>query len=97
MSKKSFFGRLKKDAKETKEVKMVEPRKLPEIQENYANGCNKAGQIQYQLYVLQKELDNINAGLISLNQEAAARQELDKPVPPATPTTETTEVQNAQS
>jgi hypothetical protein len=55
-----------------------QPRVLDEIQKEYAELVGKAGQIQYQLFVLDKDLKSINDRLLAINHEAAARKELDK-------------------
>jgi hypothetical protein len=47
------------------------PRELEEIQKEYQETCFKAGQVQYQIDVLTKELKTLNEKLYSVNVEAA--------------------------
>lgn len=49
-------------------------RTIPEIQAEYSQLCARAGQLQYQIYCLQKDLDLANGTLKDLNFEAAAIQ-----------------------
>jgi hypothetical protein len=70
-----------KSAKKPKQLSV--PRALPEIQKDYAQVCNNAGQIQYQIKVYEQELIQTNQRLLSLNQEAAARNQLDAAAKPA--------------
>lgn len=65
-----------KSAKTTK--KSTEPRQLAEIQQQYQEGCLRAGQLQYQVSVLTQDLATLNEDLLSINKEAALRQQLDK-------------------
>lgn len=65
-----------KSARTTK--KATEPRPLADIQREYQEGCLRAGQLQYQVSVITKELNELNASLVDVNKEAAARIELDK-------------------
>lgn len=44
---------------------------VAEIQQEYSQGCARAGHAQYQIYTLTKELDLLNESLKSLNIEAA--------------------------
>lgn len=59
-------------------LKTSVPRALAEIQTEYADLRAKAGDAQYQVHVISKNLEQINARLESINYEAAARQKLDK-------------------
>lgn len=61
----------------SKSQQVPEPRPLEEIQSEYNQLSGKAGQNQYQSYVLAKDLESINKRLIEVNQEAAYRQKLD--------------------
>lgn len=61
-----------------KQKKLSVPREMKEIQEEYHRLCINAGQVQYQLTVYQQELNNINERLRSINNEGAARTQLDK-------------------
>ena len=54
------------------------PRQIEEIGKSYQEACNQAGQTQYQIYVHKQELERLNKVILSLNQEAAARNELNK-------------------
>jgi hypothetical protein len=74
MSKKSSrFNPFKKPAAQAKQ-----PRALTEIQAEYGQLVNQAGQLQYQIHVLQKDLDAANQALVVINHEAADRIKLDK-------------------
>lgn len=55
-----------------------EPRQLQEINVDYQQLCANAGQCQYQITQFKKQLDVFNARLEEVNNEAAARQKLDK-------------------
>ena len=65
----------------------VPPRVMEEIQAEYSQLVGKAGQNQYQAYVLEQERNNLNSALIRVNQEAAARQQLDQQTAKETPVT----------
>lgn len=67
--KKHFRNILKKKAQE--------PRPLDAIKQAYGELANRAGQVQYQVYVYTKELAELNKSLEALNHEGAARQRLD--------------------
>lgn len=67
--KKHFRNILKKKAQE--------PRPLDAIKQIYGELANRAGQVQYQVYVYTKELAELNKSLEALNHEGAARQRLD--------------------
>lgn len=69
-----FFKGLKK----AKKAVDVAPREMPAIQEDYGRLVAQAGQAQYQIYVLNEDLKRLNSNLVAVNQEAAARQALDK-------------------
>lgn len=69
---KFFRGKSKK-----KEVK-PEPRMFTEIQAEYVDLRAKAGELQYQLHVNTRGLEQLNRQLENLNYEAAERQKLDK-------------------
>lgn len=65
--------------KSTKKPKTLSvPREMAEIQKAYQDACLKAGQIQYQIKVYAEELNKTNDALVSLNNEGAARQQLDQ-------------------
>ncbi len=71
---KKFLQNLRK-AKKKAEAMM--PRPLPEIQKDATGLFNQLGQAQYQVYVYEQAVKNLNKRLESVNQEAAARKELD--------------------
>jgi len=50
------------------------PRAIAEIQKEYAAICQRAGYVQYQLFVNQKDLDMLNESLRNLNIEAGEAQ-----------------------
>lgn len=58
------------------------PRQMDEIQREYTEVCSRLGQAEYQLYVITKDAENLKHQLLRLNQEAAARNQLDKANPP---------------
>jgi hypothetical protein len=72
---KFFKGKSKKLAEVSKEQP---PREMKDIQAAYNELRARAGDLQYQVFVLEKDLSQINQALISVNHEAAARQKLDK-------------------
>jgi len=47
-------------------------RTIEEVQKDYGVLCAQAGQLQYQLFVFEKDLEIINGKLRELNFEAAA-------------------------
>ncbi len=53
------------------------PRTMEAIQAEYGQLSARAGQIQYQVFVLNKDLEQTNQALVAVNHEAAARQKLD--------------------
>lgn len=55
----------------------VPPRDLKDIQVEYNQLSLRAGQNQYQSYVLAQDLKGINQRLVEVNQEAAERNKLD--------------------
>lgn len=71
-----FFRRKTGAAKVS--TKQTAPRTLDLIQKDYSELLAKAAQSQYLVYVHGKDLEQINQALVSVNQEAAARQVLDK-------------------
>lgn len=72
MSTKFFKNRSK-----PKEVAPV-PRELSEIQKEYSELRARAGELTYQVFVLEGDLQQVNQALLTINHEAAARQKLDK-------------------
>jgi len=69
---------MKNFLKRKKSPKPPEPRTIEDIQKVYTEILSKAAQIQYQVYVYKQELEKCNRDLVFINQEAAARQALDK-------------------
>lgn len=55
-----------------------EPRKLEEIKSQYETLRNRLGDLDYQIYALKRDADQIKGVMVNLNYEAAARQEADK-------------------
>lgn len=53
-----------------------QPRPLDEINQEYGQLISKAGQTQYLVTVYSNELKDLNAKLLKVNQEAAARNAL---------------------
>ena len=89
------MSKFSKNPLKAKKVKLNEPptppRPLADIQKEYQELAFKAGQLQYQQYVNTRDLEQTNTRLISVNQEAAARLELDKKAAAETAKTENTE------
>lgn len=48
------------------------PRPLPEIQQEYQRLCVQLGNLQYQVWAFNKEIDSLNLQLRDLNLEGAA-------------------------
>lgn len=65
----------KKSTKKSKQLSV--PRTMAEIQTAYQQLCSSAGQLQYQMKIYSKELDALNLKLEAVNNEAAARNQLD--------------------
>lgn len=53
------------------------PRAMDEIQKVYSELCARAGALQYKITIDNKSLDELNEALVNVNNEAAARQQLD--------------------
>lgn len=68
-----FFGNKNKKIK----TKPVEPRSMDEILKDNQELKTKAADAQYLIYVYTKQLESLNQDLLKLNQEGAARQQLD--------------------
>lgn len=67
-------------SRKKKQPKMLQappPRELKDIQNEYNQLSLRAGQCQYQTFVLGKDLEQINHRLVQVNQEAAERNKLD--------------------
>lgn len=64
-----------KSAKPAKTLKV--PRALDEIQKEYQQLCLQTGQLQYQKAIYEKEITSANIRLEAVNNEAAARKQLD--------------------
>jgi len=73
---KFFKGKNKKAAEVPTEAPV--PRQMDEIKKSYEELRNRAGDLQYQAFILKRDLEQINQALVSVNHEAAARQKLDK-------------------
>ncbi len=48
-----------------------EPRTVPELSQAYSQLCAKAGDLQYKIHCLKKDLDMVNTELRETNLEAA--------------------------
>lgn len=66
--------------KSTKKIRPTPPRLIDDIKNEYNQLSAQAANAQYLVFVHSKELEQINGRLLQVNQEAAARQELDKKV-----------------
>lgn len=53
------------------------PREWSDIQKEYQELCMNAGQLQYQITVYEADLARMNARLLEINNEGAARKQLD--------------------
>lgn len=69
------------------------PRLRPEITQEFEKLATQAGSTQYLIVVKEQELKQLNQRLFELNNEAAAREKLDKEAAQAKPT----EVTNVQT
>lgn len=49
-------------------------RTIEQIKEEYAALCQKAGHLQYQIFIFEKDLEMVNSSLRDLNLEAAKVQ-----------------------
>lgn len=67
MSSKSSKVKIKKQA----------PRPVEEINREFSDLIGKLGNANYLIYVYQKEAEALNKQILSLNQEAAERKNLD--------------------
>lgn len=63
-------------------------RTLPEIEQEYARLCAKAGHVQYQVAQLQKDLGLLNARLQEVNVEAATVRQQEAAAKAAAPAVE---------
>lgn len=61
-----------------KKVKTAPPRDAETLKKEYGELTYKAGDYQYQIYVLNQSLNQVNQQLGSLAQEFQLRSELDK-------------------
>ncbi len=61
--------------------KLSIPREMEEIQKEYQARVFSAGQLQYQIKILQDELDELNKLIVGINREGAARKELNAKAP----------------
>lgn len=73
--------------------KLSVPRELVEIEKEFNQRCFQAGQLQYQVNILTKELSRVNSRLEEVSNEGAARKQLDAVAAAAKPE----EVQGATS
>jgi hypothetical protein len=64
--------------KQSKKEVAPAPRSMEEINKDYAAVSAQASQTQYQVYVYTESLAQLNRQMRSLNEEANARQTLDK-------------------
>lgn len=71
MSSKSSRGPVKV-------TKQAPPRALEEIQAEYGRTASQAGALQYQLFILEQELQSLNNRMLQLNREGAERNKLNE-------------------
>lgn len=69
---------IKNSMKRAKQAVAALPRTMKVLEAEEADLRSKAGSAQYQIHVYTKHLAEINKRLESVNNEAAARMELDK-------------------
>lgn len=67
-----------KTATKKNEIEAAAPREISVLQQEYGQLINRAGELQYQISVYQTELNAVNGNLVSVNQEAAQRKQLDE-------------------
>lgn len=67
-----------KSARKPVKVTNQVPREMEAIQREAQETYIKAGQVQYHIDVLKQDLARLNSQLLSINHEAAARNELNK-------------------
>jgi hypothetical protein len=53
------------------------PRELSVLQVEFKELSSKAGQLRYQIYVHEKDLETLNQAMLNISKEAGARQQLD--------------------
>lgn len=53
-----------------------EPRALDEITREYAALSQKSGEVQYTIYALSQDLEQLNQAILRLNHEGAERKKL---------------------
>lgn len=58
--------------------KLSVPRSMQEIQTAYQQLCANLGQLEYQIAIQKEEAIKLKENLKAVNNEAAARQQLDK-------------------
>lgn len=71
-----MFGKLKKAKKV--DLKPQEPRAYAEIEAEAGQVTFNVGRVQYQLFVYQEELNNLNERLKKLNHEGAVSKAWDE-------------------
>jgi len=67
----------KTKGKQTKAIPVPQPREMVAIEAEYNDMRGRAADSQYQIYVHTKALEEFNNRMLNLNQEGAARKELD--------------------
>lgn len=53
------------------------PRALEEINQDYRDVCQKAGELKYKMFIDEERLKQLHSILLNLNNEGAARNQLD--------------------
>ncbi len=53
------------------------PRALEEIQKDFQQASFELGQVEYQIFVAKIQAEDLKNKILNLNQEGAARKELD--------------------
>jgi hypothetical protein len=61
---------------QAQKIKPKAPREMPEIEREYSELLSKAAQAQYLVYVHTRSLEELNLQLLGVNEEAAARGQL---------------------
>lgn len=53
------------------------PRPLDEIQKEFEQATSALGQVEYQIFIAKEQASQLKNRILNLNQEGAARKELD--------------------
>lgn len=82
-----------KPKKKALPTKQLEPRSTEELTKIHNDLCRRAGEVQYVISVNREELNRVNDALRAINNEAGARNELNR----QTSLAQSEEPQNAET